>query len=215
MKKRIFSLFLAFIIVMSASAGAFASDGFNKSVFDNATDVYVVKDDMTGDFIVTSESLLGSNSLITPISGNGHVNAYLVAGVTDDLNMISFSINYYADDWAFINKVIFKIGTKRYTFSNLDVKRSVQKNATISENCNFEISSKSLPMMSDFIEHRDEEIKVRLQGQSRNVDFILTDAMKNGIINIWNLYVAGGGTSHSSMEKIDLISNVGLTIAQD
>ena len=65
------------------------------------------------------------------------------------------------------------------------------------------------------IAHRNEEIKIHLQGRNRDVDFILTDEMKNGIINIWNLYSAGGGTSNASMKMADIGSDINVTIGQD
>ena len=71
-------------------------------------------------------------------------------------------------------------------------------------------------MMADLIAHRDEEIKVRLQGEGRSVDFTLTDDVKNGIINIYNLFAAGGGTSKASLKTIDLgSSKLTVTVGQD
>ena len=61
-------------------------------------------------------------------------------------------------------------------------------------------------MMADLIAHRDEEIRVRLQGDLRDIDFVLTDDVKNGIINIYNLYVAGGGTSVNVNEYLSHVT---------
>ena len=70
-------------------------------------------------------------------------------------------------------------------------------------------------MMTELIEHRDEEIRIRLQGTNRNVDFVLTDDMKNSIINLYNLYVAGGGTNAASMQIIDKVTKIDVTVGQD
>ena len=49
MKKRLLALVTTLMLMVSASTAVYASDGFNKAVFDNAPDVFVTKDDMTGD----------------------------------------------------------------------------------------------------------------------------------------------------------------------
>ena len=215
MKKRILSLALALIIVMSASVGAYAANGFNKSVFDTAADVSVKRDDMTGSLVAVSESLLGLDGTVVPQTGGGYVNLNMGVGISDSMNLSMLIFKYYADDWAFINSVIIKIGNKRYTFDNLSIDRDVFKDSTIRESFSIEITSKSMPMMADLIAHRNEEIKVRLQGRNRDIDFTLTDEMKNGIINIWNLYSAGGGTSSASMKMADIGSDIDVTIGQD
>ena len=51
MKKRLLALVTTLMLMVSASTAVYASDGFNKAVFDNAPDVFVTKDDMTGDLM--------------------------------------------------------------------------------------------------------------------------------------------------------------------
>ena len=46
--------------------------------------------------------------------------------------------------------------------------------------------------MADLIEHREEEIKVRLVGKYTNQDFVLSKSVKDKIINLYNLYAAAG-----------------------
>ena len=215
MKKRLLALVTTLMLMVSVSTAVYASDGFNKAVFDNAPDVFVTKDDMTGDLMAASESLLGSKGIVIPETGGGYVQFYSGVSISDDMNLNALIFKYYADDWAFIDSIIIKIGNKRYKFDNINMSRDVLRDATIEEDAGLGISSSTLPMMADLIAHRDEEIRVRLQGDLRDIDFVLTDDVKNGIINIYNLYVAGGGTSKASMKKVDLGSKTTVTVGQD
>jgi hypothetical protein len=216
MKKRFFSLILAFVFITSCTLISYASNGFNKAVFDNAPDVFVSKDEMTGELLAASESLLGDKGTIIPESGDGYVMVYSGVAITDDLNLDTIIFKYRADSWAFVDSVIIKIGNKRYKLENVDISRGTANTGLRGEDITIAINSKTLPMMADLIAHRDEEIKVRLQGEGRSVDFTLTDDVKNGIINIYNLFAAGGGTSKASLKTIDLSSSkLTVTVGQD
>ena len=215
MKKRLSALALALMLSIVVSTPAYAADGFNKAVFDNAQDVFVVKDDMTGDLTAASDSLLGDKGVTVPESGGGYVEVYSGVSISDTLNTNSLLFKYYADDWALIDSVIVKVGNRRYKFNGIDIDRDVLRDASVRETAFINLSSNVIPFMTYLIEHRDETVKVRLQGQNRDIDFVLTDDMKNGIINIYNLYVAGGGTSKASMQKADMVNKATVTVIQD
>lgn len=215
MKKSFSTLALVLMLSIAVSTSAYAADGFNKGVFDNAQDVFVVKDDMTGDLTAASDSLLGDKGIAIPESGGGYVKVYSGVAISDALNTNSLLFKYYADDWALIDSVIVKVGDRRYKFNGIDVNREVLRDASIRETAFINLSSNVIPFMTYLIEHRDETVKVRLQGQDRDIDFVLTDDMKNGIINIYNLYVAGGGTNKASMQKVDMVNTATVTVIQD
>ena len=215
MKKRLIALTMVLLLTVSGTLAAYAADGFNKVVFDNAPDVFVVRDDMTGNLTAASDSLLGDKGTVTPETGGGYVVVYSGVNISDTFNLHSLLFKYYADDWAFINSVIVKIGSRRYKFNGIKVDRDVLQDASIREVAFIDLTSDVIPFMTYLIEHRDEVVKVRLQGKDRNIDFTLTDDMKNGIINIYNLYVAGGGTSKTSMKKIDMVRDITVTVGQD
>ena len=65
MKKRLVALITILLLVASLSLSTFAADGFNKAVFNNAADVTVKADDMTGDAIFATTSLLGADGEIS------------------------------------------------------------------------------------------------------------------------------------------------------
>ena len=91
--------------MVSASTAVYASDGFNKAVFDNAPDVFVTKDDL----MAASESLLGSKRIVIPETGGGYVQVYSGVSISDDMNLNVLIFKYHADNWAFIDSIIIKI----------------------------------------------------------------------------------------------------------
>lgn len=108
-EKRLLALVTTLMLMVSASTAVYASDGFNKAVFDNAPDVFVTKDDMTGDLMAASESLLGSKRIVIPETGGGYVQVYSGVSISDDMNLNVLIFKYHADNWAFIDSIIIKI----------------------------------------------------------------------------------------------------------
>lgn len=218
MKKRLVALITILLLVASLSLSTFAANGFNKAVFDNAADVTVTRDDMDGTLTAMTTSLIGEKGIIAPEGRDECIQVYAGVGITDSVNLLSIVFKDYSHDAANINGIIIKIGNKRYSFSGINVSWDVLRGSNTyytGESTTIEITSKSIPMMTELIEHRDEEIRVRLQGTNRNVDFVLTDDMKNSIINLYNLYVAGGGTNAASMQIIDKVTKIDVTVGQD
>lgn len=218
MKKRLVSLITISLLIVSLSLSTYAANGFNKAVFDNAADVTVTRDDMDGTLMAMTTSLIGEKGIIAPEGQDELIQVYAGVGITDSVNLLSIVFKDYSHDVANINGIIIKIGNKRYSFSGLNVSRDTLKGSGtyyIGESTTIELTSESIPMMTELIEHRDEEIRVRLQGTNRNVDFVLTDDIKNSIINLYNLYVAGGGTNAASMQIIDRVTKINVTVRQD
>ncbi len=204
MKKRLLSLAAALMLIASVSTAAYAATGFNKAVFNSAADVTAKVDDMTGDAIFATTSLLGTDGEISVGDGET-VAVYAGISVNSSFDLFRVAIQYYADDWAYIDGFIVKIGNKSYVFSGVESNREVASNGTIRESTGITVDSSTVPLMRELIEHRNEEIKVRLCGDEKNIEFVLTDAMKNSIINLYNLFVAAGGTRSSNMKCLDIV----------
>lgn len=200
--KRIIAAVIAMVLVATVSLSAFAAKGFNMSVFDTAQDVIVDVDDMTGKATIVTESLLGSDGEISVGYGET-VAVYGGIVATEDSELCAIIIQYYANNWAFIDSAIVKVGNKRYKFTDLSNNKDVCSDATIRESVDITVMSDVIPFMQDLITHRNEEIKVRLCGSEKDVDFILTDKIKDSLINLYNLYVAAGGTRKSNMKIMD------------
>lgn len=204
MKKRVLSIATALMLIISVSTAAYAASGFNKVVFNNAADVTAKVDDMTEDAIFATTSLLGADGEISVGDGE-KVAVYGGISTNSSFDLFRVVIQYYADDWAYIDGLIVKIGNKSYVFSDVESNGEVASDGTIRESTGITVDSSTVPLMRELIEHRNEEIKVRLCGDEKNIEFALTDAMKNSIINLYNLFVAAGGTRSSNMKCLDTV----------
>lgn len=204
MKKRLVALITILLLVTSLSLSTFAANGFNKAVFNNVADVTVKADDMTGDAIFATTSLLGADGEISVGDGETVV-VYGAISANSSFDLFRVVIQYYADDWAYIDGFIVKIGNKSYVFSDVESNGEVASDGTIRESTGITVDSSTVPLMRELIEHRNEEIKVRLCGDEKNIEFVLTDAMKDSIINLYNLFVAAGGTRSSNMKCLDTV----------
>ena len=204
MKKRVLSIATALMLIISVSTAAYAASGFNKVVFNNAADVTAKVDDMTGDAIFATTSLLGADGEIS-IGDGEMVAVYGGISTNSSFDLFRVVIQYYADDWAYIDGYIVKIGNKSYVFSDIESNGEVASDGTIRESTGITVDSSTVPLMRELIEHRNEEIKVRLCGDEKNIEFVLTDTMKDSIINLYNLFVAAGGTRSSNMKYLDAV----------
>ena len=214
MKKLIMSA-ASLALAAAISVSAFAAGGFNTAVFDTGKDITVETDSMTGTTTVFTTSLLEGDGGTISTGWDEEVLVYGGTVVGDDLQLYSIAMAYYADDWAFINKVIMKIGDTRYTFTEIDNSKKVFSNATIRELVTIPVKTATIPFMQDLIEHRDEEVRVRLCGSEKDVEFVLTDAIKDSLINLYNLFVAGGGTRESNMKTLDMADRTVVRVARN
>lgn len=207
MKRKIFAVAMAIVLCVTMSLSAFATTRFNKAVFDTADDITVESDDMSGITSVKSTSLAKGKGAIY-VDWYTTVTVMPNISLSDEIDGYLLGLYYVGEDWAFINNIIVKIGDHRYTISDFDVSRKVRSGGSVQEYICLFANNETIPMIQDLIEHRDEEIKVRFSGSSKNIDFVLTDDIKNGMINLYNIYVAGGGTNK---ENIDLITELDKT----
>ena len=112
-RKKIVSLFLAVVFTLMIPMTAFATPGFNRTVFDNAQDISQSYDDMTGQWSYATESLLGEAGTIDLDEPEESVVVYGTAGISYKYDLYNIVIKYYARNWAFIDTVCVKIGNKR------------------------------------------------------------------------------------------------------
>ena len=124
------------------------------------------------------------------------------------LNVFFFGFRYFGYDWADLNEIIIKIGDNRYSFSNCFTSQSVEYDSLACESITFPLKTEALPFMQDFVEHQNDEIKVRLKGDTQSFDFVLTDDMKNCFILMFNLFTSGGGTDKANMQSISEVDQV-------
>lgn len=207
MKKKLVSLALAAVMMASVSMPALATSKFNMGVFDGRQDVSISSDEMTGK---TSVFLLGTSydSHLTFDDGSFLiVNPYLY--LTDSYDTYQLYFNCFESSLADMDSIIIKIGDNRYNFSNCFTSYSAVDDNTIMETIGFMMKRETVDFMNDFAKHKDEEIKVRINGTYATLDFSFTDEMKNAILTMYALYVQGGGTRDKNLRNLtDIDSTV-------
>lgn len=207
LKKKLVSLALAAALLVSVPVSAFATAKFNQSVFDGRDDIRVATDTMTGETSVIPTAL-DSDQMIIPVLDSGAVITVRPAiFLDDDKDTFILMFDYLGVDWANLNGIIIKIGDNRYSFSNCYSSRSLDEGFA-SEYVAFYMKDQTTDMMKDFANHRNDEIRVRLTGSAKSIDFVLTDTVKNTLLDMYDLYVAGGGMRSGNMYQISEFDSV-------
>lgn len=201
LKKKMVSFALAAALLASVPVSAFATKGFNQGVFDGREDIQITSDAMTGETTVIPVAL-SSDQMIIPVPDSGAVIT-VQPGIflDDDKDTYLLVFDYLGVDWAKLNGIIIKIGDNRYSFTNCYSSRTID-DGYASEYVAFFMKDQTTDMMKDFADHRDEEINVRLVGSAKSIDFVLTDTVKNTLLDMYDLYAAGGGLRSSNMYQV-------------
>lgn len=206
MKKRIIAVLLVVALMLTLPMSAFAAKGFDVSVFEQGQDITVEADDMEGTAIITSTSLFEDGNEILLDDGS-YIWVWAAAENTPDIDFGMFAFTYVAKKYLNVEKVIIKVGDNRYFFEGMDCDKKRINGSSKREMISFFWDSATIPFMEDLIEHRDEEIKVRLCGKKEDVDFVLTKEIKDSFIHFYNLFVMAGGTRPEAISIINLASD--------
>ena len=203
MRKRLISFALAATIMVSTSLPAFATKKFDMSVFSGRDDIYVSYDDITA-VTTVNPRLDGLETYVSVDSGMIFMDPEIgiTESPTDSLDIFIFGFKYFGNSWADLNEMWVKIGDNRYNFSNCYTSQSVAYDNLAFESICFELKHETIPFMQDLIKHQDEEIKVRLDGDTQSFDFVLTEDMKKCAILMYSLFIDGGGTRKSNMDTM-------------
>ena len=209
MKKRIVSLAVAVLLSVAMAMSAFATSEFKVSAFQDVDDYQIDIDDMTGEISISIKSLLNESEFVG--TDDYLLAFYPMVTTNNDFDMFLFAVMYLGYQSENINQVIVKIGDNRYFFSDVELDMDglpewytsmIDSHGVVMELPVFIIDNRTIPFMQDLIQHRDEEIKVRLVGANREMEFVLTQAMKDGIIGLYDRYVMAGGTRQENMDLI-------------
>lgn len=204
MKKRIVSLAVAVLLSVAMAMSAFATSEFKVSAFQDVDDYQIDIDDMTGEISISIKSLLNESEFVG--TDDYLLAFYPMVTTNNDFDMFLFAVMYLGYQSENINQVIVKIGDNRYFFSNvkfnIDNLPGFNMDGYKMELPTIIIDSRTISFMQDLIQHRDEEIKVRLVGANREMEFVLTQAMKDGIIGLYDRFVMAGGTRQENMDLI-------------
>ena len=163
MKKRLVSLALAALLLVAVPLSAFATSKFNTSVLSGRENVSISYfDEMTGN---VTASLTGDayNSSVTFDNG-----ALLTVDPTiclnDSFDYYRFNFNCLETAPIGMTSIIIKIGDNRYNFTNCATSLVPLGDNAYWENIYFVLKRETVGFMNDFVKHRDEEIKVRING---------------------------------------------------
>lgn len=207
LKKRIVSLALAAMLLVTAPVSAFATTKFNQSVFDGRDDLRISTDIMAGETSVVPTALDDGQMIIPVLDAGAVITVQPGIFLDDSKDTFILMFKYLGVDWAKLNGIIIKIGDNRYSFSNCYSSHSID-DGYASEYVAFCMKDQTTDMMKDFADHRDEEINVRLVGSAKSIDFVLTDTVKNTLLDMYDLYVAGGGMRSGNMYQISEFDQV-------
>ena len=212
MRKRMSALVIVWILIVSIPLVSYASPRLNMSIFESAEDITIKYDDMTNATTISSTSLLKGEGDIRLDYNYDYVSIYPRIIAITAADEYTWNIDYFAKNWMFIDEISIKVGEHIYTFTDFTTSRKVYSDGTIQEHLALGITNDSTSFMQDLIEHRNEKIKVRLSSDSDRVDFFLPDKVKDGIINVYNLYSMAGGMNSENMKLITAIEDTKVTV---
>lgn len=192
-------LVLAACLAMLGSC-AFAA-AIDMTVFEENEDVEVTWDEMDGTAQVTPTDFLST--------------VFIPDGVADSYGMLSPAAAYDGDEdivrfvlvgvlsveeKAQIERMIFKVGEKRYTFYDVDSNIRTS-DGSITEKLGIVFDGEAFSFLEALktAQKNGETVKVRLWGQKYDVDFAMTDSMLETIVNMYELFEEAGGTSAANL----------------
>lgn len=192
-------LVLAVCLAMLGSC-AFAA-AIDMTVFEENEDVEVTWDEMDGTAQVQPADLL--------------FTFFIPDGVADSYSALSPVVFYEGDEesaWfhlicvlsvekkAQIERMIFKVGEKRYTFYDVDANIRTS-DGSITEDLAIVFDGETFSFLEALktAQKNGETVKVRLWGQKYDVDFAMTDSMLETIVNMYELFEEAGGTSAANL----------------
>ncbi len=210
LKKKLVSLALAAALLASVPVSALASPAFNSQVLDGYNDIIINNDDITGVTYIQPSAILGYTLMTRPTAHTAvAVEPYIT--LTDPADFFDIKFHLHGYDRANLNMIAIKIGDNRYIFSNCTYRFSLYDDGTSYESIILPIKKETLPFMNDFVTHKNDEIKVRLIGSFSQYDFVLSDAMKNAICELYNLYISAGALSQPNFNLISAVDETIVT----
>lgn len=192
-------LVLAVCLAMLGSC-AFAA-AIDMTVFEENEDVEVTWDEMDGtaqvqpaDFLSTvfiPDGVADSYGMLSPAAaydGDEDIVRFVLVGVLS------------VEEKAQIERMIFKVGEKRYTFYDVDPNIRTS-DGSITEKLGIVFDGETLSFLEALktAQKNGETVKVRLWGQKYDVDFAMTDSMLETIVNMYELFEEAGGTSAANL----------------
>lgn len=190
---------LAVCLAMIGSC-AFAA-AIDMTVFEENEDVVVTWDEMDGTAQVRPADLL--STVFIPDGVAVSYGALCPGAAYDgDEDIVRFALIgvLSVEEKAQVERMIFKVGEKRYTFYDVDSDIRVSDGSIIEDlGILFDGETFSFLEALKTAQKNGETVKVRLWGQKYDVDFAMTDSMLETIVNMYELFEEAGGTSAANL----------------
>ncbi len=170
MKKQL-ALVITLLLVFIVSVPALAVT-FDLSPFENNANYEVEFDEMddTGEIALVDGGVIFGK---TEEDDEGFLMGDFDIKIIEDFPpVIRVTLLYMGEDWIFTDKVIIKPADTRYTFEvNCDTDI---EDGEIFEMATLVLTDESIQMLQDIVDNNLSEVKCRLDGSERDVDFNLS-----------------------------------------
>ena len=216
MKRRITAAALALALTALAALPASASVWFDWSVFQQAEGICLIPEDAAGETYAMVDALAnGTDGQIS--AGEGTVRVIPAVETNEEMDLFGLVLDYRDSQARGFDQVIVVIGDNQYYFSSGTspiCQQTQLSDGTVCETLTLLLDGQSVQMMEDLEDHREDSIQVVLVGSGGIVHFELTDAMKDGILELYDLYVAAGGTRQENLDAITEVHHTAMVACQ-
>lgn len=200
--KKLTLIFLCIALCITMAIPGMAA-GINMSVFEGVSGINVVSDPMEG---MTFVDVKDKTSLTQIIDYDDieFVNLYPSILLTSEGKLV-FRIfgDYVAESWAFVDTIIIKVNNTTYTYNDVELDTTILDTSRVSileETCII-VNWESRELLEAIKQHRYEPIMVRFSGSKKDIDFTLSDEVKDKIVLFYDLFTAAGGVTQSNMSN--------------
>ena len=173
-------------------------------MFQQVEGISLTGEDAAGEAYAVVDALAsGPDGLIS--AGEGTVRVMPAVGSNEEMDLFGLVLDYRDSVARGFDQVIVIVGSNQYFFSSgaYPICQQTQlSDGTFCETLTLLLDSNSIQLMEDLKAHRDETVQIVLTGTGGIVHFELTGAMKDGILKLYNLYAAAGGTNQTNLDKI-------------
>lgn len=173
---------------------------FTMDLFRKDTDFIITEDDMEDRGCVSFDHKKFRNLWQYHYSIDPEVYILDYGGIME-LPIMRISIKYYADEWLFADELIFKIGNKKYVFS--DVGRYEDRtvsDGSIRERLVIVIDKDNIEFIQD-IYNSNEIIKLRINGEKTYRDFELDMQFNKAIKKMYTILYNSGGLNDTYLSR--------------
>lgn len=222
MKKRLVSILMVCMLLITCALPAFAGTGFDESILLNAKDIKHTENTDTGVGWYTTESTSNVWHDSLEDVGGAETKVSLEADILVKRKLSYESFNLYlwvdrkGDTPVTIEKICIQIGnSKEYTYHYLfDINRNADSyqhkhsdgSQWLKDSFYVCLGEDSFAMLQDMIDNRDGyvQIWIQLDGSEKFIKCTMLGQDEiDGIIHLYNLYKQAGGLSEDNLKALE------------